>query len=47
MAAGFEGFELTWKKDVFEGAARPRPEVAEFGARGVNFRARKPAAISA
>lgn len=42
MAAGFEGFELTWKENVFEGAARPRREVAEFGTRGVNFRARKP-----
>jgi hypothetical protein len=42
VAAGFEGFELTWKENVFEGAARPRREVAEFGTRGVNFRARKP-----
>lgn len=44
MAAGFEGFEVTWRKDVFEGAARPRKEVAYFGTRGVNFRATKPEA---
>jgi hypothetical protein len=43
VAAGFERFEITWKKNVFEGAARPRKEVAEFGTRGVNFRAWKPA----
>ena len=42
MAAGFEGFEVTWKKDVFEGAARPSKEVAYFGTCGVNFRAYKP-----
>jgi len=27
---------------VFEGAPRPRKEIADFGTRGVNFRARKP-----
>ncbi len=43
MAAGFEGFEITWSEDVFKGAPRPRKEIAEFGTRGVNFRARKPA----
>ena len=42
MAAGFEGFEITWKKDVFEGASRPRKEVAIFGTQGINFRANKP-----
>ena len=42
MAAGFQGFEITWKKNVFEGAAEPRREVAAFGTRGVNFRAVKP-----
>ena len=42
MAAGFEDFEVTWKKNVFEGAANPRKEVAFFGTKGVNFRARKP-----
>jgi hypothetical protein len=42
VAAGFEGFEITWKKNVFEGAAEPRQEVAAFGTRGVNFRAFKP-----
>ena len=43
MAAGFIDFEITWSANIFEGAARPRREVAEFGTRGVNFRARKPA----
>lgn len=42
MAAGFEEFAITWSENVFEGAQRPRPEVEEFGTRGVNFRARKP-----
>jgi hypothetical protein len=42
VAAGFEGFEVTWRKDVFEGAARPRQEVTAFGTRGINFQARKP-----
>ncbi len=42
MAAGFEGFEITWKKNVFEGAASPSEAVAYFGTQGVNFRAHKP-----
>ena len=42
MAAGFEDFAVTWRKNVFEGAPSPRKEVAAFGTRGVNFRARKP-----
>ncbi len=42
MAAGFQGFEVTWKKNVFEGATRPRKEVSAFGTQGVNFRAYKP-----
>lgn len=42
MAAGFEDFEVTWRKNVFDGAAVPRQEVTFFGTRGVNFRARKP-----
>lgn len=42
MAAGFEGFEITWTKNVFEGAAVPRKEVAAFGTQGINFRAHKP-----
>jgi hypothetical protein len=42
VAAGFEGFELTWKKNVFEGAARPSKDAEAFGTRGVNFRAFKP-----
>jgi hypothetical protein len=42
MVAGFEEFDSTWSEDVFKGAARPRNEIADFGTRGVNFRARKP-----
>jgi hypothetical protein len=42
VAAGFKGFEITWKKNVFEGAAEPSKEVAYFGTQGVNFRAHKP-----
>lgn len=42
MAAGLEGFEIVWKKNVFEGAAVPRKEVAYFGTQGINFRAYKP-----
>lgn len=44
MAAGFEEFEVTWRKDVFEGAAVPSKEISYFGTRGVNFRAYKPEA---
>ena len=40
MAAGFVGFEITWRKDVFGGA--PQAGSAEnFGTLGINFRARK------
>jgi hypothetical protein len=42
VAAGFEGFELTWRKNVFAGAARPSKQAEIFGTRGVNFRAFKP-----
>jgi hypothetical protein len=40
VAAGFVGFEITWRKDVFGGA--PQAGSAEkFGTLGINFRARK------
>ena len=40
MAAGFIGFEMTWRKDVFSDA--PQAGSAEkFGTLGINFRARK------
>ncbi len=42
MAAGFEKFEITWRKNVFAGAPRPSKDAAAFGTRGVNFRAFKP-----
>jgi len=42
VAAGFVGFEITWRKDVFGGA--PQAGSAEnFGTLGINFRARKAA----
>ena len=42
MAAGFVGFEITWRKDVFSDA--PQAGSAEkFGTLGINFRARKAA----
>ena len=42
MAAGFVGFEITWRKDVFSDA--PQAGSAEkFGTLGINFWARKAA----
>jgi hypothetical protein len=42
VAAGFVGFEITWRKDVFGGA--PQAGSAEkYGTLGINFRARKAA----
>lgn len=41
MAAGFVGFEITWRADVFSGAPQSS-SAAEFGTQGINFRARKP-----
>ena len=41
MAAGFVGFEIPWRAEVFRGA--PQAGSAEkFGTVGINFRARKP-----
>ena len=42
MAAGFVGFEITWRADVFTGAPQAS-SAAAFGTVGVNFRARKAA----
>ncbi len=41
MAAGFVGFEITWRKDVFSGAPQAG-SAANFGTLGINIRARKP-----
>ena len=41
-SAGFEGFEITWCKAIFEGAPQSS-SAAKFGTVGINFRARKPA----
>ena len=40
MAAGFVGFEITWRADVFSGAPQSS-SAAQFGTLGINFRARK------
>ncbi|MEE9611066.1 MAG: hypothetical protein V3W19_07425 [Desulfatiglandales bacterium] len=37
-AAGFEGFESTWRADVFSGAPQ-HSSAADFGTKGINFRA--------
>jgi hypothetical protein len=39
--AGFVGFEITWRADVFSGALQSS-SAANFGTLGINFRARKP-----
>jgi hypothetical protein len=40
VAAGFVGFEITWRADVFSGAPQ-ESSAADFGTLGINFRARK------
>jgi len=40
VAAGFAGFEITWRADVFSGAPQSS-SAAQFGTIGINFRARK------
>lgn len=40
MTAGFVGFEIPWRKDVFSGAPQAG-SAANFGTLGINFRARK------
>ena len=37
-ASGFEGFEITWRADVFGGAPQ-ESSAADFGTKGINFRA--------
>ncbi|MCA1848217.1 MAG: hypothetical protein LC704_04370 [Actinobacteria bacterium] len=39
MTAGFVGFEITWRKDVFSGAPQAG-SAANYGTLGINFRAR-------
>jgi hypothetical protein len=39
-AAGFTGFEITWRGDVFAGAPQ-HSSAAAFGTVGINFRATK------
>lgn len=41
VAAGFVGFEITWRADVFAGAPQSS-SAAAFGTLGINFRARRP-----
>jgi len=40
VAAGFVGFEITWRADVFSGAPQSS-SAAAYGTLGINFRARK------
>jgi hypothetical protein len=40
-AAGFDGFEITWRKDVFSGAPQEGSATA-YGTLGINFTAVKP-----
>jgi TusA-related sulfurtransferase len=40
VKAGFVGFEITWREDVFGGAPQ-QSSAANFGTLGVNIRARK------
>jgi hypothetical protein len=42
VGAGFVGFEITWRADVFSGAPQSS-SAANFGTLGINFRARKAA----
>lgn len=39
-AAGFVGFEIPWRAEVFAGAPQSS-SAAKFGTVGINFRARK------
>ncbi|HEV2238304.1 MAG TPA: hypothetical protein VGR57_16700 [Ktedonobacterales bacterium] len=41
MAAGFIGFEITWREEVYGGAPQAS-SAADFGTLGITFRARKP-----
>ena len=41
VAAGFVGFEIAWRGDVFSGAPQGS-SAASFGTLGITFRARKP-----
>jgi len=41
-SVGFEGFAITWRAPVFEGAPQSS-SAAKFGTVGINFTAAKPA----
>ena len=38
VAAGFTGFEIVWRAEVFAGAPQ-QSSAAKFGTLGINFRA--------
>lgn len=40
VEAGFVGFEITWRVDIFAGAPQ-QSSAASFGTLGINFRAYK------
>jgi hypothetical protein len=41
VTAGFVGFEITWRAEIYKDAAQASG-AAELGTLGINFRARKP-----
>ncbi len=41
-SVGFRDFEITWRAAVFDNAPQAS-SAAQFGTKGINFRARKPA----
>lgn len=41
VVTGFVDFEITWRKDVFDGAPQ-ESSASDYGTLGINFRARKP-----
>lgn len=41
MAAGFIGFEITWRAEVYSDAPQAS-SAADFGTLGITFRMRKP-----
>ena len=41
QGAGFEAFQITWMKEVFEGAPQAS-SAAAFGTVGINYKAAKP-----
>jgi hypothetical protein len=45
VAAGFVGFEITWRGDIYADAPQSS-SAAQFGTLGITFRARQPASAA-